>query len=388
MLTNDQPDFFPCCFLCKAVFLAIGLGCLPLSGSLGFERPGIEFDPGRYTCQRINEPLTIDGSLDEPAWQAAAVTADFVDIEGPQQPAPFFPTLVRMLYDDEFFYVAAELIEPHVWGTLTERDAVIYHDNDFEVFIDPDGDNHLYYELEINALGTEWDLMLVKPYRDGGPAINAWDIQGLRTAVQVNGTLNDPRDTDEGWVVEIAFPWAVLAQASRRPAPPEPGDIWRVNFSRVQWDTEPRDGRYVKVTDPGTGEPVPEYNWVWSPQGLVAMHYPEMWGEVMFSDQGEGDFANSAEHQAILAAASLMPLYYLQKQWREVHGKYATSLWELGLLDTELPSWDPTGTEAVVVLPAGWFVSLEACANTYQATLKSPHGIATVDQDGRLERKP
>ena len=65
------------------------------------------------------------------------------------------------------------------------RDAVIYHDNDFEVFIDPDGDNHLYYELEINALGTEWDLLLVKPYRDGGPAVNAWDIQGLRTAVHV-----------------------------------------------------------------------------------------------------------------------------------------------------------------------------------------------------------
>ena len=86
-----------------------------------------------------------------------------------------------MLYDDNYFYFAAELDEPHVWATLTDRDAVIYHDNDFEVFIDPDGDNHLYYELEINALGTEWDLLLVKPYRDGGPAINAWDIQGLQT---------------------------------------------------------------------------------------------------------------------------------------------------------------------------------------------------------------
>ena len=38
---------------------------------------------------------------------------------------------------------------------LTKHDAVIFHDNDFEVFIDPDGDNHEYYELELNALNTD-----------------------------------------------------------------------------------------------------------------------------------------------------------------------------------------------------------------------------------------
>ncbi len=60
----------------------------------------------------------------------------------------------------------------------TARDSVIFHDNDFEVFVDPDGDTHAYYELEVNALGTQWDLMLIKPYRDGGRAIDAWDIAG------------------------------------------------------------------------------------------------------------------------------------------------------------------------------------------------------------------
>ena len=75
--------------------------------------------------------------------------------------------------------------EPDVWATLTERDSVIFHDNDFEVFIDPDGDTHAYYELEVNALGTAWDLILIKPYRDGGPAINGWDIAGLKVGVDV-----------------------------------------------------------------------------------------------------------------------------------------------------------------------------------------------------------
>ena len=85
--------------------------------------------------------------------------------------------------------------EPDVWATLTARDSVIFHDNDFEVFIDPDGDTHEYYELEVNALGTEWDLMLVQPYRDGGPPIDAWDIAGLETGVDVRGTINRPGDS-------------------------------------------------------------------------------------------------------------------------------------------------------------------------------------------------
>ena len=84
--------------------------------------------------------------------------------------------------------VAAEMDEPDVWGVLTERDSVIFHDNDFEIFIDPDGDTHAYYELEVNALGTPWDLMLITPYRDGGPAIHAWDIAGLQVGVRVRGT--------------------------------------------------------------------------------------------------------------------------------------------------------------------------------------------------------
>ena len=105
-----------------------------------------------------------------------------------------------MLWDDPCFYIAADLEEPHVWATMEQRDAKIYNDNDFEVFIDPDGDTHLYYEFEINAAGTEWDLLLIKPYRDGAPFVSGWDMAGLRTAVHVWGTINEPHDEDQGLV--------------------------------------------------------------------------------------------------------------------------------------------------------------------------------------------
>ena len=143
-----------------------------------------------------------------------------------------------MAWDERDFYVAAEMEEPHVWATLTKHDAVIFHDNDFEVFIDPDGDNHAYYEFEINALNTGWDLFLGKPYRDGGPARNEWEIPGLRTAVAVDGTINDAGTLDRAWSVELAFPWAVLAEFAHRPSPPRDGDTWRVNFSRVEWEVD------------------------------------------------------------------------------------------------------------------------------------------------------
>ena len=159
-----------------------------------------------------------------------------------------------MLWDDQYFYIAAQLEEPHVWGTLTQHDAVIFHDNDFEIFIDPDGDNHEYYEIEINALNTEWDLFLKKPYRDGGPAVDAWEIPGLKTAVHVEGTLNDPRDKDKFWSVEFAFPWKALAGLRPSARPPRDGDQWRINFSRVEWQHEVKDGKYHKVPNTPRGQ--------------------------------------------------------------------------------------------------------------------------------------
>jgi Carbohydrate family 9 binding domain-like len=243
--------------------------CLLLA-SAAFAQP-----PLHYTCLRADKPIRIDGRLDDPAWQAAPWTPYFVDIEGDAKPKPRFRTRVKMLWDDTYFYVAAELEEPHVWATLTEHDSVIFRDNDFEVFLNPSGDTRNYFEFEINALNTGWDLFLPKPYREGGKADNSWEIPGLKTAVAIDGTLNKPTDRDGGWTIEIAFPWTAFA--SRAPVHrPAAGDEWRVNFSRVEWRPEIHDGRYVKPA----GQK--EDNWVWSPQGEVNMHIPARWGYVRF----------------------------------------------------------------------------------------------------------
>jgi len=221
--------------------------------------------PKSYDCLKAKKSLHIDGKLNDSAWKKAAWTDDFVDIEGDAKPKPRFRTRAKFLWDDDYLYIGAELEEPEIKGSLTQHDSVIFHDNDFELFLKPPIDNPGYYEFEINALNTSWDLFLNKPYREGGKADNSWDIPGLKTAVALQGTLNNPNDKDAGWSVEIAIPWSAFT--SRLPVEkPTAGTEWRANFSRVEWKAGQKR----------------EDNWVWSPQGVVNMHIPEKWGYLRF----------------------------------------------------------------------------------------------------------
>ncbi|MGC8865115.1 MAG: carbohydrate-binding family 9-like protein [Bacteroidales bacterium] len=282
--------------------------------------------PRAYICSFTHDSLTIDGRDDEPAWKSVPWSEAFTDIEGPTAPPPLFTTRTKMLWDNDNLYILAWLEEPHLWATLTQNESVIYHDNDFEVFIDPDWDTHHYYELEINALGTTWDLMLTRPYSLGGRAISAWSFDGLRKGIHLAGTLNQPSDVDTGWMVELAIPFRVLAEGAPNHSGPRPGDVWRINFSRVQWQLQIFNNQYFKKTDPGSGKPLPEYNWVWSPQYQVNMHKPEYWGFLLFSGNvAETDevFTPPCDHEIYFA---LRQLFDEQYEFYHKHENFAKRL--------------------------------------------------------------
>jgi hypothetical protein len=331
------------------------------------------FVPPGYVVYRAVARPEVDGKLTDAAWRAAPWTDLFVDIVGDTRPRPRFPTRAKMLWDDEYFYVAAELEEPDVWATQTRRDASIFQDNAFEIFIDPDGDTHNYYELQVNAFGALWDLMLVAPYRDGGPAISAWDVAGLEVGVHIDGTINQPGDRDNRWTVEVALPWKILREAAPRRRLPQPGDQWRVNLSRVQWQLEVRDGRYVKRTDPKTGNPLPEDYWVWSPQGAVNLHMPERWGYVQFSGitagQGTEAFVEDPNERIKWA---LRQLYYRQRDFREANGRYAADLEALNASDVHVEGLD-------------FRPSLQVTQSLYEITAPGFGGkLLHIRQDGKV----
>jgi hypothetical protein len=263
--------------------LALLLLCLGITAVRGQE-----LVPRNYIAFKASETLVIDGKADDASWQKAAWSQDYIDIEG--EMIPDYRTRMKMLWDNDYLYVLAEMEEPHVWATLKQRDTIIFYNNDFEIFIDPDGDTHNYYEYEMNAHNTLWDLFLTKPYRNHGKVVDSWDIQGVKSAVSIDGTLNDSSDTDKGWTVEIAIPWKVITEASSGGQVPE-NDFWRINFSRVNWKFDLTDGRYSRKKD-DNGKFMPEYNWVWSPQGVINMHEPEHWGYVYFSSEETGGKAS------------------------------------------------------------------------------------------------
>lgn len=243
-------------------------------------------EPLSYECRFTDKLPVIDGKLDDATWKGMPWTSDFIDIRGKDAAKPRFRTRVKMAWCEKGLCIAAELEEPHVWGSLTKKNSIIFHDNDFEIFLDPDGDTLNYYEFEINSFGTIWELTLDRPYSKGGTATHGTNLPGLRSAVNVQGTLNDPSDTDKGWTVEVLLPWKDLTryQGSKN-SPPENGDVWRINFSRVQWRHELKEGRYIRIPPHGTKIPNgthPEDNWVWSPQGVINMHLPEHWGRLIF----------------------------------------------------------------------------------------------------------
>lgn len=306
----------------KLIFvLLLFLNCQGQQHSVAIEK--IE-EPRTYVANFADSPIEIDGVGNEKVWQNAKTTASFIDIEGVKKPK--YDTTLKMLWDKDNLYFLAEMEEPHVWGTLKQRDTIIFHNNDFEIFIDPDGDSHNYYELEFNVLNTVWDLFLTKPYRDDPIVLNDWDARGLKSAVHIDGTLNNANDTDKKWTLEVAIPLNVF-KASYFENTDLSNTFWRMNFSRVHWDFDLKDGRYTRKLK-SDGELALEYNWVWSPQGVIAMHQPETWGYVFFAsnDVESKDFTIPKDEKI---KWKLFELYRAQKAYFEKNDQWSKSIAKL-----------------------------------------------------------
>lgn len=260
-----------------------------------------------YTACRIAAPLEINGDLEKPAWQRATKSPRFIDVvDG--APA-LYESRAAVVWDSTALYVGFWIEEPYIQARQTERDSLIFLDNDVEVFIDG-GDT--YYEFEINALGTiyevffiwrdaytrgsrfdipEFDLLARQPLTFGGNhdrsgahfwrgthprglrwAFLDWDFPGLRSAVRRDVTFTLDGITRRGWTVELAFPWSGMTWlANGRALPPAEGDIWRLFI-----------GRYQQISLSGVNSTV---GWAWDSIGSTDNHLPERFTPIRFSTE-------------------------------------------------------------------------------------------------------
>jgi hypothetical protein len=269
-----------------------------LAGAAEWKFPCPESEIASYTAYHVNEPILIDGKLNEKAWAQAPLSPRFVDIIT-GQPA-IHDTRAMVLWDETNLYVAYRVEEPFTHAKFTTNNSPIYYDNDVEVFI---AGRDAYYEFEINGYNTTYEAFFIwddayerdgfaqlpefarakmVPFNGvgftshprGGRLGNFnWHFPGKQTAVFIDGTVNDDTDRDRGWTVELAFPWKgmeQLARADHRAFPPKDGDVWRMDFSRFNTYKEAPPAK-----DSG--------GWFWTRHGVWDSHIPECFAHIKFT---------------------------------------------------------------------------------------------------------
>lgn len=281
--------------------------------------------PLRYTVLKTDEKIKIDGKDHEEDWSKAPWTDMFTNIINGEKGSTSRTAKCKMLWDEDFVYVFAKLEEPDIWASLEQHDSSVYQDNAFEMFIDLNGNGQDYFEFQINANGTVWDLIMNKPYRNGGKALSNWDIKGLKKAINIKGTLNEPFDIDDSWSMELSIP--INALVDEHNSKLKAGMIWRMNFSRVEWEHQIVNGKYRKTKH--NDKSISAQYTVWSPVGIVNLHYPERWGYVIFSDGVSPDLLNEELENAKLV---LWKYYYLQQIFKSQNGIFATEIAQLNNL--------------------------------------------------------
>lgn len=262
--------------------------------------------PIDYQAKKISSSIIVDGNIKKEVWLDAPWSKRFVDMVTAD--AGMYNTQTAILWNDTHLYIAFIAEEPFVEAKQTERDSIVFLENDLEVFID--GGN-CYYELEVNAANTVYEVFFIwkeaytkgskfdipafdvhqpHAYTFGGDndrsgatfwkgshprgirwAFTNFDLPGLQTAVQVDGTLNNNNDIDMGWSLEIAIPWNSLGQlANGRNIPPAYGDIWSMFL-----------GRFQKLILSGK-EVQPHPATALSSHGIYDTHLPEKWSRIQF----------------------------------------------------------------------------------------------------------
>jgi hypothetical protein len=222
----------------SSVTLQLGKETDHVKGTAKDEAPKAKPTKG-YECCHTPEPIKIDGLLDEPQWQRAKLVDFMIPVT---HEMPLSKTEARLLWDDDYLYVAFKAYDKDIYSYFTERDSHTCYEDVLEIFLKPAPTEDPYYNFEINALNTVYDAFNVQR-EAGGPdhhRWNRWNCEGLRSAVTIKGTLNDWQDIDEYWQLEVAIPFAELP--TLKGTSPRPGDQWLFHLARYDYSVYLPDG--------------------------------------------------------------------------------------------------------------------------------------------------
>jgi hypothetical protein len=217
------------------------------------------------TSSFTKENMTIDGYLNETIWHSTLSVVLCENKSGSDVINPDYRTEVKTAYDSLYLYISFLCQDPDIWGKFNDRDEHLWTEEVVEVFIDTDQEANTYVEIEVSPKNVLFDSFIVDPVDIDIQATKEFDLNGIKTAVSVNGSLNDESDEDRYWSVEIAIPLKELGDESTliKPGITE----WKINFYRIE----------RKRSGESTG-------YAWSPTG-ARFHNPEVFGVLRFGDR-------------------------------------------------------------------------------------------------------
>lgn len=201
-------------------------------------------------CRWAKTAPVIDGKLDDEAWKSAQVIDKFMLpwLQDKNRPAKT-ATKARLLWDREFLYFSAELEDHDLFADVTEHDGKTWDNDVFELFFKPSGDKEPYYEFQVNAAGTQFDMFI--PTREPGKFDFAKFVKAdpfhIDSKVALRGTLNQREDKDQGWTVEGKLPWSDFKMTGGRP---EIGATWKFALCRYDFANEFKDGPELSTSAP------------------------------------------------------------------------------------------------------------------------------------------
>ena len=169
---------------------------------------------------RATSPVILDGSVDEPAWQAAEVASDFWMVLPMDTSRAKVRTDVRMTYDDHNVYLSAvcflgDVPGPYIVESL-RRDWNFGKNDNFIFFMDPFDDQTNGFTFGTNAAGAQWDGLLY----EGGKANLSWD----------NKWTSVVKNYSDRYVLEMAIPFKTIRYKKGI-------SRWGINFSRLDLKT-------------------------------------------------------------------------------------------------------------------------------------------------------
>jgi uncharacterized repeat protein (TIGR03806 family) len=205
---------------------------------LGILLPSVfssEFSEEIYRCQYATVPPSIDGEGNEKVWESAATLSNFrmawLGAEGEQQRSA---TRAKILWDRDYIYFWAELEDSDLQSLVKERDGKTWDDDVFEVFVKPSVTHSGYYEFHVTPGNVQMDLFIPQRGPNAYSLYRSADSFDFKSAVRLDGTLENRSDIDRGWEVEFAVAWKDFQPTGGRP---EPGERWTFSLCRYDYSS-------------------------------------------------------------------------------------------------------------------------------------------------------